>query len=154
MTTKRLNAGDICTRKVACAYRSMTVDEAARLMREQHVGSLVVIDETEEGRVAVGMLTDRDIVTALVAKVVDPSIVGVGEAMTSDLVTAREEDSVVDLLGTMRRKGVRRVPVVDARGVLVGLVALDDLVAVIAQELELVVKAMQSGRRHESAARP
>jgi CBS domain-containing protein len=154
MTTKRLNAGDICTRKVACAYRSMTVDEAARLMREQHVGSLVVIDETDEGRVAVGMLTDRDIVTALVAKVVDPSIVGVGEAMTSDLVTAREEDLVIELLGTMRRKGVRRVPVVDARGVLVGLVALDDLVAVIAQELELVVKAMQSGRRHESAARP
>jgi len=154
MTTKRLNAGDICTRNVTCAYRNMTVDEAARLMREQHVGSLVVIDETEQGRVVVGMLTDRDIVTALVAKVVDPSIVGVGEAMSADLVTAREEDSIVDLLATMRRKGVRRVPVVDAKGVLLGLVALDDLLAVIAQELDLVVKAMQSGRKHESVARP
>ncbi len=154
MTNQRLNAGDICVREVSVAYRGMTVDEAARLMRERHVGSLVVIDETDQGRVVVGMLTDRDVVTALVAKVVDPSIVGVGEAMSSDIVTAREEDSVIDLLGLMRRKGVRRVPVVDAKGVLVGLVALDDVLMLVAKELDLIVQAMQSGRKHESVTRP
>jgi len=151
---ERLNAGDICTRSITHAYRNMAVDEAARLMREQHVGSLVVVDETPEGRVVVGMLTDRDIVTAIVAKVVDPSIVRVGDAMSADVVTAREDDSIIDLLGTMRRKGVRRVPVVDARGALVGLVALDDLLEVVAQELDLVVNAMRNGRKHESVARP
>jgi CBS domain-containing protein len=152
--TERLNAGDICTRSVTFAHRSMAVDEAARMMREQHVGSLVVVDDAPEGRVVVGMLTDRDIVTAIVAKAVDPGIVSVGEAMSTDVVTAREDDSIVDLLGSMRRKGVRRVPVVDARGVLVGLVALDDLLEVVAQELDLAVNAMRSGRRHESVARP
>ena len=152
--TQRLNAGDICTRNVTFAYRNMTVDEAARMMREQHVGSVVVVDETSEGRIVVGMLTDRDIVTAIVAKVVDPGIVSVGEAMSVDVVTAREGDSIVDLLGCMRRKGVRRVPVVDARGALVGLVAVDDLLELVAQELDLVVNAMRSGRKHESVARP
>ncbi len=151
---ERLNAGDICTRSVTFAYRNMAVDEAARLMREQHVGSLVVVDETPDGRVVVGMLTDRDIVTTIVAKVVDPGMVSVGEAMSADVATARVDDSIIELLGTMRRKGVRRVPVVDARGVLVGLVALDDLLEIVAQELDLVVNAMRSGRKHESAARP
>ncbi len=149
-----LNAGDICTRSVAFAHGYMPVDEAARMMREEHVGSLVVVDNAPEGRVVVGMLTDRDIVTAIVAKAVDPSVVTVGEAMSGDVVTVREDDSIIDVLGTMRRKGVRRVPVVDARGTLVGLVALDDLLELVAQELDLAVNAMRSGRRHESVARP
>ena len=151
---ERLNAGDICTRSVAFAYGYMAVDEAARMMREQHVGSLVVVDDAPEGRVVVGMLTDRDIVTAIVAKVVDPSLVRVGEVMSADVVSVREDDSIVDVLGTMRRKGVRRVPVVDARGTLIGLVALDDLLEIVAQELDLAVNAMRHGRRHESVARP
>jgi CBS domain-containing protein len=151
---ERLNAGDLCTRSIAFAHRNMAVDEAARMMREQHVGSLVVVDETPDGRVVVGMLTDRDIVTAIVAKVVDPSVVRVGDAMSTDVVTARADDSIVDVLGAMRRKGVRRIPVVDAKGALLGLVALDDVPELVAQELDLVVNAMRSGRRHESVARP
>jgi CBS domain-containing protein len=150
----RLSAGDICTRSVTFVSRNVTVDEAARLMREHHVGSVVVVDEAAEGRIVVGMLTDRDIVTAIVAKVVDPSIVSVGEAMSADVVTAREDDSIIDLLGRMRRNGVRRVPIVDAKGALIGLVALEDLLEIVAQEVDLVVNAMRSGRRHESVARP
>ena len=76
---EQLNAGDICTRDVAFVYRSTPVDDAARLMREHHVGSVVVVDETDQGRVVVGMLTDRDIVTGIVAKDVDPA--GFGSAM-------------------------------------------------------------------------
>lgn len=151
---ERLNAGDICTRSVTFVSRNVTVDEAARLMREHHVGSVVVVDEAAEGRIVVGMLTDRDIVTAIVAKVVDPSIVSVGEAMSADVVTAREDDSIIDLLGRMRRKGVRRVPIVDAKGALIGLVALGDLLEIVAQEVDLLVNAMRSGRQHESVARP
>lgn len=151
---ERLNAGDICTRNVAFAYKSMPVDEAARLMRENHVGTLVVVEETDLGRAVVGMLTDRDIVTSIVAKNLDPGIVRVEDAMSSDLVTAREEDTMLDLLGNMRRKGVRRMPVVDAKGLLVGLVALDDVIELVAQELQLVVQAMESGRKREPARRP
>lgn len=151
---ERLNAGDICTRDVAFVYRSTPVDDAARLMRERHVGSVVVVDETDQGRVVVGMLTDRDIVTGIVAKDVDPGGVRVGDAMSAELLTAREGDAITELLGAMRRKGVRRVPVVDAGGVLVGLVALDDVLEIVAQELSLVVQAIATGRQREPVTRP
>jgi CBS domain-containing protein len=152
--SKRLNAGDVCTRDVAYAYKSMSVSEAARLMRERHVGSLVVVDETEQGRVVVGMLTDRDIVTSIVAKSVDPRMLRVEDTMSSDLVTARAGDSIFDVLGVMRRKGVRRIPVVDTNGVLVGLVALDDMLGLVADELRLIVQAIESGRKREPVSRP
>lgn len=152
--SKRVNAGDVCIRDVDHAFRSLSVSEAARLMRERHVGCLVVVDETDKGRVVVGMLTDRDIVTAIVAKDVDPRTLRVGDAMSSDLVTARTGDSILDVLGLMRRKGVRRIPVVDADGVLVGLVALDDMLVVVADELRLIVQAIESERKREPIARP
>lgn len=150
----RLTAGDICTRAVAFASRSTPVDDAARLMREHHVGTLVVVDETDEGRVVVGMLTDRDIVTSVVAKDLDPGIVRVEDAMSADLTCARPEDSIIDVLGNLRRKGVRRIPVVDAKGILLGLVALDDVLEVVAEELSLMVEAIGAGRKRESVRRP
>jgi CBS domain-containing protein len=152
--SRRLNAGEVCTRNVTHAYKSMPVNEAARLMREQHVGSLVVVEETEQGRVAVGMLTDRDIVTGIVAKDIDARMVRVEDAMSGDLVTVREQDSTTDVLGLMRRKGVRRIPVVDGKGALVGLVALDDLLELVADELRLVVQAIEVGRKREPVMRP
>jgi CBS domain-containing protein len=151
---ERLSAGEVCTRDVAFAYKTMPVGEAARLMREHHVGSLVVVDESAQGRAVVGMLTDRDIVTSVVAKDVNPGMVRVEDVMSADLVTAREEDSILDVLGSMRRKGVRRVPVVDAKGLLVGVVTLNDVLEVVAQELQLVVQAIESGRKREPLKRP
>ncbi|WP_088283089.1 CBS domain-containing protein [Ideonella sp. A 288] len=151
---ERLSAGEVCTRIVSFAERGMDITEAARLMREHHVGSLVVVDETAAGRVAVGMLTDRDIVTAVVAKGVDATSLRVGDAMGPDLVSAREDDSMVDLLALMRGKGVRRVPIVGAGGVLVGLVTMDDLLGIIAEELRLVAVAIESGRHREAGQRP
>ena len=150
----RLQAGDICVREVVFAYRSLPIDDAARLMREHHVGTVVVVDEMALGRVVAGVLTDRDIVTAVVAKGLDPSTLRVEDAMSTDLVLAREGDSLMDLLGLMRRKGVRRLPVADVRGLLVGLVSLDDVLEVIAQQLDGLVGAMRSGREREPERRP
>jgi CBS domain-containing protein len=149
-----LSAGDICTRSVVFAHRKMAVDDAARLMREHHVGALVVVDETDAGRLVAGVLTDRDIVTGIVAKGLDPKTIAVEDAMSADLVTAREGDSIVDLLGTMRRKGVRRIPVVDGVGRLVGIVALDDVLEIVARQVQLMAQAIDSGRKREPAIRP
>jgi CBS domain-containing protein len=153
-TPERLSAGEVCTRVVVVVPRTMPVAEAARLMRTQHVGALVVVDEAAAGRVVVGMLTDRDIVVGVVAAGVDPARLRVEDVMSTDLVTAREQASIVELLGTMLRRGVRRVPIVDADGILAGLVTLDDLLAVVADELQLMVRAIEAGRRREPAARP
>jgi CBS domain-containing protein len=147
---EKMNVGEICNRTVIFAYRNMSVSEAARLMREQHVGSLVVIEETDKGRVVVGMLTDRDIVIAVVARDFAAQTLRVADVMSNDLVTARTEDSLHDVLSQMRRHGVRRVPVTTAEGELIGIVTLDDLLDVVAEELRGFVQAIESERKRET----
>jgi CBS domain-containing protein len=149
----QLTAGDICTRQVVVAYKSMALNEAARLMRERHVGCLVVVEDGGDGPVVVGMLTDRDIVTAVVAKDMDAAALRVDDVMTRDILSAREEDSVLDLLASMRRKAVRRIPVAGAKGQLIGLVAADDLLGLIADELRTLVQALTAQPRAEQRSR-
>jgi CBS domain-containing protein len=151
---EQINAGDICIRVVTIAYKGMALNEAARLMREHHVGCLVVGEQSDLGHVVVGMLTDRDIVTGVVARDGDPRLLSVGDAMTAEIVTAREGDSIIDLLRSMRRKGVRRVPITDAGGVLIGLVALDDLLKLISEEMRLLLDAMETAQQREPQLRP
>lgn len=138
---ERLTSGEICTRNVSFAERGMPLTEAAKLMREHHVGCLVVVEAGVLRKVE-GVLTDRDIVVAVVARGVAPHTLTVGDVMSADPVTAREDDSLIDLMRTMRAKGVRRVPVVGAHGELVGIVSLDDVLAVLAEELGLLVAAI------------
>ena len=151
---ERFTTGEICTRNVTIAFKRTSLNEAARLMRENHVGCLVVVEETGGLRIVVGMLTDRDIVTGVVASDLNPAILLVEDVMTTDLVTAREDDSLIDLMRLMRRKGTRRVPVVGGQGELVGVVALDDLLDILAQEMSLLVAAIDSEGKRERKMRP
>jgi CBS domain-containing protein len=123
-------------------------------MRQNHVGSLVVVDETGGKRIVVGMLTDRDIVTSVLASDLDCSTLTVEDVMSTDVVTVREDDSLIDVMQIMRRKGVRRVPVVGAEGELLGLVTLDDLLEILAQELGLLVSAIETEVQRERRLRP
>ena len=151
---EKLNAGDICNRIVTVAERHMTLVQAAQLMRDHHVGCLVVVDDASAGRLVVGMLTDRDIVTAVIAQEVDPTTVRVEDVMTSDVVTALEQDSVMDLLGLMRRKGLRRIPITTPQRVLQGLVTLDDLLEILAEQLRAIVLAIEAEQVRERRVRP
>ncbi|MDD2846453.1 MAG: CBS domain-containing protein [Rhodoferax sp.] len=148
-----LTTGEICTRVVAIAFRQTPLDEAARLMRENHVGCLVVVDERSDKRAVIGLLTDRDIVTAVVAADLAPSALRVEDVMTTDLVVAREEDSLIDLIRTMRSKGVRRVPVVGLENELTGIVSLDDVLSILVDELDLLVSAVGSEGKRERVMR-
>jgi CBS domain-containing protein len=150
---ERLTIGEICTRQVTIAFRDTGLGKAAGLMRESHVGCLVVVDEAEGRRTVAGLLTDRDIVTAVVAPGLDPARLAVGDVMTTDLVTAREDDSLIDLMRAMRGKGVRRVPVVGAHGELIGIATLDDVLAILAEELTLLVAAIDREGRRERQMR-
>ena len=127
--------GEICNREVVFTRRGECVLEAAILMREHHVGSLVVVDDSGGKRVPVGLITDRDIAIGVVALGLDPAKAGVGEVMSPEIVCEREDAGVAETVALMRRKGLRRLPVVDAAGTLVGLVAADDLLALLAEEL-------------------
>jgi CBS domain-containing protein len=149
-----MNAGELCNRDVVVAYRDTGLVEAARLMREHHVGSLVVVGERQlSDRLPIGMITDRDIVVAAVAKEVDPRTLTVGDVMAGGALVVHERDGIPHALRTMREKGVRRVPVVSDKGTLVGILALDDVLELVAEEMDGFVATLRSERAREVRAR-
>jgi len=149
-----MNAGEICNRETVVARKAMSLGEAARLMREHHVGSLVVVVGRASERVPVGILTDRDIAVAVVAKELDPRALSVGDVMSAELVSVREQDSIFDALRLMRERGVRRLPVLTHSGALAGILTLDDLIELVAEQLDGFVRAIGRERTRETRARP
>ena len=151
-----MNAGTICQRLVVTIRRSDEVIQAAELMRDKHVGYLVVVEpHPAEGCLrAVGVLTDRDIVVSVVARHVNPAAVRVGEIMTPNPHTVAETASIAHALQEMRRAGVRRVPVIGARGELVGVLSFDDLLKVVAGEAQDMTAALRAERQIEGVTRP
>lgn len=145
--------GEFCNREVVFAQRETTVLEAARLMRQFHVGDLVVVDESGGKRVPVGIVTDRDIVLEIVCMELDASVLTAGDIMGLDLVTVRESEGVFETMRYMRAKGVRRIPVVDAEGGLVGILTLDDLLEILAEEMNELARLIATERKRESQTR-
>ena len=84
----------------------------------------------------------------------DPALLAVEHVMSADVVTAREGDSLEELLTSMRRKGVRRLPVTTPQGVLVGLLTLDDLLPVTAEQLKAMASAIEVEQQRERKLRP
>ena len=148
-----MNAGELCNREVVFAYRNTPLVEAAQLMREHHVGSLVVVVDRLSERVPVGILTDRDIVVAVVAKALDPRALTVGDVMAGELLMVREQDGIPDTLRLMREKGVRRVPVLTHSGALAGILTIDDLLELVAEELGEFARTIDQERVRETRAR-
>ncbi|KRB99568.1 histidine kinase [Hydrogenophaga sp. Root209] len=149
----KMLAGDVCNRIVVIAERGLSLVQAAQLMRKRHVGCLVVVDETGAGRLVVGMLTDRDIVTAVIARELDAAVLTVGDVMSRELISALEDDSIKDMLVTMRRKGIRRLPVVTTQGMLVGLVTLDDVLSLMAEQLREMASLVETEALRERRER-
>jgi CBS domain-containing protein len=149
------NVGTVCIREVVVAEGTESVLELARLMRHYHVGDVVIVNRRGDKRYPTGMVTDRDIVVdALVT-----SLEGIREMMASDLVnrpivSVREDMSIDDALEVMRKNGVRRVPVVDDEGALVGIVAVDDLIETFADRLSELAILFSREQRIERGVRP
>jgi len=146
-----MRIGDICTAQAAHCKRDITLQEAAQLMRAHHVGDLVVVEQPNGEQIPVGIITDRDIVVIVIAEGLDPTSITVGDIMTSELVTVSEDEDVYETIENMRFKGVRRLPVVNRVGGLVGIVTVDDLVEFLAQEmteLSRVSTRQQSQEKH------
>jgi CBS domain-containing protein len=147
-----MRTGDLCKRNVVTTVPRASLAEVAKLMREGHVGSVVVIDPPGS-RIPVGIVTDRDIVVEAVAANLDPRTLTAGEIMTRELVTASEDDDSSWSLKVMRDRGVRRLPVLDAAGELAGIVALDDLLESATVALSDVVQALGTERVVEARRR-
>lgn len=146
---KAMNVGEICIREVVIIEKDESIIEASRLMREYHVGDVIVVDRGGDQNIPVGILTDRDIVVALLAHEVDLNKVNVGDAMSYDLLTAREGDNLFDVVRKMQIKGVRRIPVVNDRGGLVGILSVDDMIELFTEQLAKFTRLFKCGLAQE-----
>jgi CBS domain-containing protein len=126
----------------ACCTADQTTADAAELMKREDVGLVPVV--SDDGRKLIGVLTDRDIVLKVVAHGRDPKSTVVTEVMSSSPVTCLPQESVEAVMELMASRQVRRIPIVDRDGVLVGIVAQADVATRIAnpQETGQVVQAI------------
>jgi CBS domain-containing protein len=145
--------GEICTREVVQCHPATSALELAQMMRSSHVGDIVVVDQPNGKRVAVGIVTDRDLAVQVMAAERDPLTTTAREIMGQELVTVGERNDVHETAELMRFKGVRRIPVVDEDGGLVGIVTLDDLLAIIGDELTLLGRVFARERVQEEHTR-
>ncbi len=144
---------EICNREVVIVQRNSTILETAQLMRQYHVGDVVVVEERGGIKVPVGIVTDRDLVVEVMAPTIDQMVVTVGDIMVSGLATVRDNGGVSETIEYMRAKGVRRMPVVDHNGGLVGIIALDDLLELLAEELLALARLVRHEQKNEMASR-
>jgi len=145
---------DVANRQVVTVAPETTLAQCARTMRDQHVGSVVVIRGDHPESRPIGIVTDRDIVLEAVAPSLDPSAITAGEVMSPSLGTVSEDDDILDALARMREYGVRRLPVIDTSGRLAGIVAVDDLLSALAQQLDSAVDVFAAERAKEHVMRP
>jgi CBS domain-containing protein len=141
--------GEVCSREVVFVARNESCAQAARLMREHHVGSLVVLRDNSVPRIPVGMITDRDLAVGVMALGLDPEKTLDEAAMRPEVATIRESEGIGRAIALMRAHGVRRLPVVDSLGALVGVIAADDLVELFAQEMSGLASLIAAGPRRE-----
>lgn len=149
-----MRVGEACNREVIVVGRDEPITGAVRLMRDHHVGDVVVVENKTGETLPLGILTDRDIVLELLAVDVDLDTVTVGDAMTYELFTADEDDELSAAVDLMRDRGVRRLPVVNASGGLIGILTVDDIIDLLAEQLHalaaLVTREQHREREHRT----
>ena len=144
---------DVCTPEVVCCGAQTSALEAARLMRHKHVGDLVVVDDPKEERTPLGVVTDRDLVVEVLGNERDPATITVASLMHTPVVIAQETEDTSQVIERMRMHGVRRVPVVDQQGGVVGIITLDDLLRLFVADASALLDIMAKGQRREQHSR-
>ena len=148
-----MSVGEICNREVVTIEKSAPVVRAAKLMRQFHVGCVIVVADGVQPLKPVGVVTDRDLSIEILAQEVPVETVIVGDVMGAELLTAREEDGIWETIMRMRAMGVRRLPIVSRHGELVGILTMDDLLQFIVGELSDLVKLVRREQKREEVAR-
>jgi len=144
---------DVCTVDVVCCGPDTRITDAAHLMRQKHVGDLIVVDEPDGDRVPVGVVTDRDIVVEVLGKDLDPAATRLADIMRTPVVIASENEDTAVAVERMRVHGVRRIPVVGRGGALVGVITLDDLLKLFAADVDALLDVVIKGQAREHRAR-
>jgi len=121
-----MNVGSIMTKDPACCTAETGLQEVAQIMVDNDCGCVPVVD-SEESRMPIGMITDRDITVRVVAKGQNPLDLTAGDAMTSTVVSVTPDTSVEECCNLMEQSQIRRIAVVDEKGACCGIVAQADV---------------------------
>jgi predicted transcriptional regulator len=142
--------GAICNRNIVIAHRDESVAAIARRMREFHVGDVVVVDSQGGIRKPLGVVTDRDLVIEVMALEVQPEELTAGDIMSQELVSLNEGEELPEATALMRSKGVRRLVIVDDQGGLAGILTVDDILDVVAEEMDNLARlVVRQGEREQ-----
>ncbi len=140
---------DLCSRELVTVGRDDTIFKAAELMRQNHVGDVLVVEKKNDTTIALGIVTDRDVVVEIVAPGLDPKVITVGDIMLPHLACIEEDRGVFDAIKLMTSKGIRRLPVVDNNGSLIGILTLDDLLLMLAKEFFSIAMLLSNEQKNE-----
>jgi CBS domain-containing protein len=149
-----MRVGDFCNREVVVVEEERSITEAAVIMREYHVGDVVICKVKYGKQFPVGIFTDRDIALEIVARGTDPDSISVGDAMSLELTTVAEDDDLMHVIEVMRDKGIRRVPVIDVDEALVGILTVDDIMDLLSEVLVDLAHLVDRQRKREARLRP
>ncbi len=149
-----MTVGEICNREVIVIQRDEAVVEAAKLMRQYHVGAVIVIDKHNDRQIPVGIVTDRDLVVEVLATELDETVITVGDIMAPDIFTVKENTATYEAIEFMRRKTIRRLPIVDETGELVGILTLDDVLQLLSEQSLDLAKLVRYEQKKETRHRP
>lgn len=129
-----MEAGEICTRNTVIIRDDKRVKDAAKLMKQYNIGCLVVVRSQKDNNIPIGIVTDRDIVIKAMLNS-NPGELEIKEFMSAPVITVQEHTSIFDTLAKMRYNGIRRVPVVNGKGHLTSILALDDIMDFLLTEI-------------------
>ena len=144
----------IAVKNVVTIPENATMLEAAKAMRDDHVGSVIVVDQSSSRKIPIGIITDRDIVVSTSAFGIPPSSIQVKDVMSATLVTAKKSDSLNHIMNLMKEHGVKRIPITDTDGSLMGIISTHELMKVLSDELGEVVRVTERQREVENERRP
>jgi len=148
-----LSIRELCKRDFVAVGRDDTVFKAAELMRQNHIGDVLVVKKIQDAVLPAGIVTDRDVVIEIVAPGLDPHVITVGDIMLPVIFTIEEDAGMSDAIRLMADKGVRRLPVVRKDGGLTGIITLDDLLLLMASQLCSVAELLAREQQNEADKR-
>jgi len=148
-----MTVGEVCNREVIIAYKTENMTDIAKLMRSAHVGSVIVACRDGDITRPLGVITDRDLVLEVLALEIDANTVYAEDVMSPTLHSVQEADSTWDAISLMHREGVRRMPVLNDAGSLVGILALDDVLELLAEQLGNLAGLVKHEQRRERVSR-
>ena len=154
MRAPSLQVKDVAVHAPVTALPSETITDCAKRMHAEHVGCLVVVEKSDGSQFPVGMLTDRDIAIEVVAFGLDPKALTAGDVMSEKPAVVEEDDDLLDVLARMRERGARRLPVTRPDGALTGVIALDNVLEALAEQIAGMIGVLKAQQTRELRTRP